>query len=242
MSYDPTPPPSPRQDEPPEPEVEDAKEDAPKETEEDEDFWREDEDLYDQEEKARQERRRRLLDEFPKAALHKRVFEVPEGEDDDVSKRLKQEFFSTVMLAVSEQDLKKSSPPGQRRRANEWLQRNELRSLRELLGLPITAARWHMAPRKRMQRPPNAASRRRISFLLGESPGMALLVQEASHEVLSHPRRRAPFPWRGLTPFVEDAVKQSCEKGAFIQVGEKTMKVPWPEDKMHAWEEIFQSI
>ena len=92
------------------------------------------------------------------AALRKRVFETPEDADEDIAKKVRQEFFSAIMFAVSAQDLPAKAKKKEKRRANEWLQKSELKSLRELLDLPITAARCHMNPRDfRGHRPTSSA-------------------------------------------------------------------------------------
>ena len=112
-------------------------------------FWSEvaaQEDQYVRDDQQRQQRPRELLDNFPRAALKRQGPEEPEQE---LAKRLRADFSSTVMLAVSARDL----PPHKRLRtedmlgasgkSNEWLTRNEARSLRKLLDLdlPITSGR-----------------------------------------------------------------------------------------------------
>ena len=53
---------------------------------------------------------------------------------------------------------------------NEWVSRQELETLKKLTGLPLSAARIHRKPRKRLMRPPRAISRPRLSILIGEDP------------------------------------------------------------------------
>ena len=57
----------------------------------------------------------------------------------------------------------------------------------------MTSARLHRDPRKKFQKPPADRDRRRVTVLLGEKPGVALLVQEDAEEVKQRGRRRAPL-------------------------------------------------
>lgn len=205
------------------------------EEEDDEEFWRkvmEEEDRYIEEEKRA--RRGEVLDDVPLSL--KRGLE--DGEDNDVSKKVRSDFFTMVMVAASRYDLKKEE--AEERRSNEWLAREELRVLQRLLDLPVRAARVHFAPRKRLQRPPNDKPRRRVSVLLGQEPGMALLVQEEAHEVQSKPRRRAPFLWRGLTVFVDDKEeKKKAEEDerteVYVQDGGILYGIPWKDVNYDLW-------
>ena len=86
-------------------------------------------------------------------------------------------------------------------RSNEWVSRYELDLLRQLTGLPLTTARLHRAPRKRFQKPPKLVSRSRLSILIGRDPKNAFVVEETEDEVRKNPRRKAAFPWKGITMF-----------------------------------------
>ncbi len=111
----------------------------------------------------------------------KRDRDGEEPSEEALSKRLKRDFYTTVMLAVSAADLKRKKDVSPSKvRANEWLGRSEVKVLRRILDLPVVSARLHIAPRKRMQRPPVNVTdgRGRVSVMLGEEPGLALLVQE----------------------------------------------------------------
>ena len=88
--------------------------------------------------------------------------------------------------------------------ANEWVSRYEIGLLRQVTGLPITAARLHRGLRKKMQRPPKLVSRARLSILRGEEPKETFVVEETSEAVRQNPRRKAVFLWRGLTMFHRD--------------------------------------
>lgn len=236
---------------------------ADPEEDDDEKFWAEVEaqenayikEVEEQERKIRSlskdQKRKLCLEDFPGEALRMKDAEAENEESDQrLAKRLRGEFFSTVMLAVSEHDLPKKKSKkkvtvreeAKNRRANEWVTRAEVQKLRQLLDMPVVSARLHLAPRKRMQRPPGRNSRGRVSVLLGESPGMALLVEESSREVSDHPRRRAPFPWRGMTLFIrEEHKKRSEEKGrVFVEHGEVMYQVPFSEQHEALWMQFLQ--
>ena len=216
-------------------------EEQEEEAEEDEEaFWRkvmEDEDRYiEEDEQQKKARRSQLLDDVPVSM--KRGLDT-RGEEKDVSKKVRSDFFTMVMVAASRYDLQKEEEV-EGRRSNEWLAREELRVLQRLLDLPVRAARVHFAPRKRLQRPPNDKPRRRVSVLLGQEPGMALLVQEEAHEVQNKPRRRAPFLWRGLTVFVaeeeEPRKKEHSETvEVYVQEGGVMYGIPWKEADLDLW-------
>ena len=89
-------------------------------------------------------------------------------------------------------------------KANEWVSKYEVGLLRLVTGLPITAARLHRGPRKKMQRPPKLVSRARLSILLGDEPQETFVVEETSEAVRQNPRRKAGFLWRGMTMFHRD--------------------------------------
>ena len=95
------------------------------------------------------------------------------------------------------------------------------------------SARLHIAPRKRMQRPPVNVTdgRGRVSVMLGEEPGLALLVQEKKEEVSAHPRRRSPFPWRGLTMFVREGEEMQGSAKVYVQQGESFYETEWPSER-----------
>ena len=251
-------------------------------------FWtevREQEDAYarerDEEERRLQrlsadQRRRMSLDDLPEVLKKKR--EVEDEGEQRLTKRLRGDFFSTVMLAVSEQDLrerkkkstaasngmqkshksmststtrarrtfsqatvKKEDENLKKRRANEWVTRSEIQKLRQLLDMPVVSARLHLTPRKRMQRPPEGRSRGRVSVLLGQSPGMALLVEETSLEVCEHPRRRAPFPWRGMTLFIKEPQEEFEEQElVFVEHGDVMYQVPFPKEHQALWTQFLK--
>lgn len=82
------------------------------------------------------------------------------------------EFYATLSVSLLQQQLHElKGRRAQKERANEWLSRKELATLREVVDLPVTAARWRIAPRKRFQKPPHEFPRDRVSALLGPQPG-----------------------------------------------------------------------
>ena len=118
------------------PELGDEKSEEDEKAIEDEAFWRatgEAEDAYvreDAEWRARlseEERKRFSLQDFPSSAL-KRDRDGEEPSEEALSKRLKRDFYTTVMLAVSAADLKRKKDVSPSKvRANEWLGRSEVK-------------------------------------------------------------------------------------------------------------------
>lgn len=86
-----------------------------------------------------------------------------------------------------------------------------------------------------MQKVPSPG-KKRVTVLLGEEPGMALLVEETAREASQRPRRRAPFKWRGLTLFVADSKgDEEAFQGAYVQHGDQVMRLRWPADGQDLW-------
>ena len=135
-----------------------------------------------------EERRRILQDDVPHGI--KRKGGITEEDADRAVKRLRSNFCAATAASTVYGTLQ-----------NEWVSRYEVELLRQLTGLPVTAARIHRAPRKRLQRPPKMVSRSRLSILIGKDPASTFIVNEKDAEVAAHPRRRASFEWRGLTMF-----------------------------------------
>ena len=96
--------------------------------------------------------------------------------------------------------------------ANEWVTRYELALLKQLTGLPLSAARLHRTPRKRMMKPPKGVARSRLTVMIGQDPVDALVVEESAAEVEQNPRRRAGFEWTGMTMLVKEPPKVPKEK------------------------------
>ena len=106
--------------------------------------------------------REQLLDDVP-GSVKRRLEFTQEGQDSHPVKKQRVHEGLTVhaMMGAAEES----------GRQNEWVSRYELDLLKKLTGLPVTAARIHRAPRKRLQKPPKMISRARLSILLGEDPG-----------------------------------------------------------------------
>jgi len=73
---------------------------------------------------------------------------------------------------------------------NEWLRSEEVKQLARVMDMPITAVRVHRQPRTVLQPPPAGKERRRITVMLLEKRGDAVVSQEESKEVEDHPRRK----------------------------------------------------
>ena len=120
------------------------------------------------------------------------------------------------MVALAEPELKKLTNPEAddegNPRANEWLPRGQVRKLAELLDMPLTAARFHRAPRKRLQNPGPRWRRHRVTVMLGEDPRQVMVAEENPDEVSRRPRHKCPHLWRGAT-FFYDANRTHLRKG-----------------------------
>ena len=150
-------------------------------------------------------RRERLLDDLP-LQFRKRGPEHLDDLDDVALKKVKTtEFANYVFTAVSDADLFKTEEKG-----NEWLPRDEVRELAGLLDLPLTSARLHRAPRKRLQNPGPRNRKPRITLMLGKEHGHAMVARESAEEVSQRPRRKCPHLWRGMTLFLKKGKKTSA--------------------------------
>lgn len=94
---------------------------------------------------------------------------------------------------------------------NEWVTKYELMLLRQLTGLPVTAARLHRVPRKKMMRPPKVTSRARLTVMIGKDPIDSFVSEETAEEVMKNPRRKVSFPWRGMTLFIRNPAEPKKE-------------------------------
>lgn len=82
---------------------------------------------------------------------------------------------------------------GKKQRANEWAPRHEVQKMAQLLDLPITSMRYHIAPRKRLQKPAKEG-KGRITLMFGEKSSTALICQETEAEVKSRPKDKRGRP------------------------------------------------
>ena len=178
---------------------------------------------------SEEERRRLSMDDVPN--FMKRKFGTRDAEEEEMmeppSKRTKVTtgLVSQVMLGTVDGE-----------RQNEWITRYEVGLLRQLTGLPVTAARIHRSPRKRLQKPPKMVSRARLSILIGKDPEDSFVVEETAKQVKEYPRRRAGFAWRGMTLFHRDGEAPSVRKkqqtfDTYIQLpdGIYQKKMSWEE-------------
>ena len=140
-------------------------------------------------------KRQRLLDDVPRGLKRKLV---DRGDEDHSFIPEKQQRVSPGLVM---QVLRATTEDGP---DNEWVTRYELMLLRQLTGLPVTAARLHRAPRKKMMRPPKVTSRARLTVMIGRDPVDSFVSEETAEEVKKNPRRKVSFPWRGMTLFIRD--------------------------------------
>ena len=140
-------------------------------------------------------RRQRLTDDVPGQIKRKMI----EREDEDLAfmpekkQRVSEGLVTQVVMGTVE--------PGP---DNQWVSRYELTLLRQLTGLPLTAARLHRKPRRKFQRPPKLVGRSRLTIMLGREPAAAFVTEETSAEVQANPRRKASFEWKGMTMFARE--------------------------------------
>ena len=142
------------------------------------------------------------LDDLPVQLRRWQERKRQRDEQEDPEEQLKRvkttDFANYVLTAVSEGEL-----TGQRLRANEWLPRREVEQLSHLLDMPLSAARVHRRPRKRLQHPGPRGGKSRVTLMYGENPSQILVGRESSSEVAARPRRRCPHMWRGLSLFLK---------------------------------------
>ena len=238
----------------------------PEMTEEDlEKFWREvhhREDEYSKQEEFRlknqlrsratrtmtqPERYREMLDDVPGQFKRKRGEEDEMMTEEGARGKFRKAFFEQVQVMVSDAHLpekvrrKVQSWSDREGAQNQWIPRAEVRQLAKLLEMPITAARLHRMPRKRMQRPPQGKRRGRVTVMLLQQPGEAMVVQENEEEVREAPRKRAPSTWRGLTMFTRSKEKKKEVEGqeVYIQIRQDVYKANVVDKER--WQELRNS-
>ena len=138
------------------------------------------------------------LDDVP-FSIRKRLREQAgqeEGESraPDTKKLRTGDFANFVLTALSLQELS-----GSTEKANEWLPKAEVEKLSALLDLPLSSARVHRAPRKRLQHPGPRRKKPRITVMFSEDPSQALVAEETAEQVEERPSRRCPHLWRGIS-------------------------------------------
>ena len=167
--------------------------------------------------------RQRLLDDLPVAFKQKRSVELPLHEE-QVRKRFKPSIFNYTMVSTMDSS----------ERSNEWVSRKEVKKLSNLLDLPIVSARFQLEPRKKFQKPLGSHARSRITVMLNEEIGPAMVCQEGKEEVGCHPRRKCSHLWKGLTLFLRDEVQKERMVYVEFQSGIYAAKV----EDYEKWEEL----
>ncbi|OLQ12139.1 Transposon Ty1-DR1 Gag-Pol polyprotein [Symbiodinium microadriaticum] len=159
------------------------------------------------------------LDDVPfslKRKLAEAQQEQLQSQSEVSTKRLRTEDVANfIMVALAEPELKKLENPEVSHDdalANEWLPRGQVRKLAELLDMPLTAARLHRAPRKRLQNPGPRWRRHRVTVMIGEDPKQVMIAEEDPAQVSKRPRHKCPHLWRGVT-FFHDANLAHLRKG-----------------------------
>ena len=132
-------------------------------------------------------------------------------EEEEVRKRFKPAMFNFTLLAASQGGHDHPT------RANVRAPRSEVRKMAALMDLPIVGIRYHLKPRKWFQKPPNAKSRGRITVMLNDAVGSAMVCQETAEEVKQHPRRKGAHSWGDDLVFeLIDPLPQ--EHGVFVEL------------------------
>ena len=162
---------------------------------------------------SREVRQRAALDDVPRSI--KRHLSEPAEEDDRARKRARVSESLVAQAAWDGNGL-----------ANEWVSRYEVELLRRLTGLPVTAARIHRQPRKRLARPPKLVSRGRLSILLGQDT-KDYVVEETPEEVAANPRRRASFAWKGMTMYYRPRPRGAMPVHSYVEKDGAVYEVNW---------------
>ena len=150
--------------------------------------------------------RHHLLDDVPQQ-FKKRNYKEESGTmtEEQLVKRFRPSFFSYIIVASVEKDRK--------RRANQWVTKEEIQKLKILLNLPITSARYHFGAKKRLQDPKHQKGKARYTVMIDEKEGTALVTQEKAEEAKARPKRKAPFLWRGMNLFISQPRKPIPKEG-----------------------------
>ena len=126
----------------------------------------------------------------------KRTLELP-TDAEPVQKKVKESLIAGIMASALDET----------EHANAWMNREEIRQLRRILGIPgITAARIHKSPRKRLEKMPlnkkgKSLSRSRLSILIGHDAEDVYVLDEDPTEASISGTKKMPFFWKGMTVF-----------------------------------------
>jgi hypothetical protein len=132
----------------------------------------------------------------------KRALELP-VDDAPVQKKVKESLIAGIMASALDES----------QHANAWMNREEIRQLRRILGIPgITAARIHKSPRKKLERMPlnkkgKSLSRSRLSILIGHDAEDVYVLDEDPTEASISGTKKMPFLWKGITVFYQQKIK-----------------------------------
>ena len=125
--------------------------------------------------------REHLQDDVPFSLKQRRMDEVKSGlTEAELHQRFTPEMMHYAMLSLV---VEKTG-------SNEWASKQEVKKMADLLDLPITSMRYHIAPRKRFQKP-TKTERGRITLMFGEKSGTALVCQENEEEVRTRPKKKS---------------------------------------------------
>ena len=163
-----------------------------------------------EEEEGRKKRLREFLQDDVPVSLKQRRFseEPPRGlTEEEIRHRFNANVMHYTMVSLI----------AEKEKANQWASRQEVQKMSQLLDLPITSMRYHMAPRKRLQKPPKEG-KGRITVMFGQETGTAMICQEDSMEVKTRPKRRVPHQWRGVTMFLREGKEERKEGNVFVEL------------------------
>ena len=118
--------------------------------------------------------RRNLQDDVPLQFKRKRLDEEEIMDEDGLRKRIRRDVLNYTMLA--------STPRRDNGRSNEWATKAEVKKLASLLDLPTVNVRYHLAPRKRFQKPPPGHYGGRVTIMLQEQAGAGMICQENAED------------------------------------------------------------
>lgn len=120
-------------------------------------------------------------------------------------------------------------------RKNEWMKREEVAELARLLDLPISAVRIHRQPRKRLHPPPAGKRRSRVTVMLLEQQGEAMVLTENQEKTEKNKKTKTPMSWRGMTLFLKtgrEKEEEKKEKQAYIQIGDEVFATPYEDSAL----------
>ena len=133
------------------------------------------------------------LDDVP-FSIRKRLRDQAESGAPSTKRVRTTDFANYVLTALSSAEL-----TGKEAKKNEWLPKGEVQRLAALLDLPLSSARLHRAPRKKLQHPGPRRKKPRVTVMFAEDPSQALVAEETAEQVEARPARKCPHLWRGVS-------------------------------------------